>query len=37
MTNVPGEPTARRSDEWFECRDLDGFRTRLVDDAVTYL
>ena len=37
MRNVPGEPTARRSDEWFERRDLDGFlhRSWLKSTGVT--
>src|SRR6187399_209187 len=37
MRNVPGERTARRSDEWFERRDLDGFlhRSWLKSTGVT--
>jgi dihydroxy-acid dehydratase len=37
MRNVPGEPTARRSDERFERRDLDGFlhRSWLKSTGVT--
>ena len=37
MRNVPGEPTARRSDERFERRDLDGFlhRSCLKSTGVT--
>jgi L-arabonate dehydrase len=37
MRNVRGEPTARRSDEWFERRDLDGFlhRSWLKSTGVT--
>jgi len=37
MRNVPGERTPRRSDEWFERRDLDGFlhRSWLKSTGVT--